>query len=221
MEPIGDAQLPNFFHLARELRDKIYGYVLASRADWIHPIDSRTATSLRSSCGITRRLEWNTGNEAWPLPSRREYVTTTVMDNSILLVNKKIHEEASQILLEQNPVVISGICHDPKAQRWMSISHDNPYAEAMAKRSLRVAQYARVLAVYFDKIPDCPSEAGNYDQQLLHVLTSRRNIRCIRFLCDDVFGQWYHAYHCESDHVATIKVSFHLPSGLVYLTCIH
>ncbi|KIW05836.1 uncharacterized protein PV09_03040 [Verruconis gallopava] len=172
-ESKSDNNLPGFFKLPRELRDEIYGYVLASGADWIRPIGHRAAESLRASHGATRRFNLSSGNETWPFATGREYITTVVLDNSILMVNRQIHEEAKKRMLESNPVLLG--CRYPE-------SHEE--SECIVRRYPEAARNARTLAVYFRTAIEIV-DVEICGLEILQILANRINLKSVRFLCGD------------------------------------
>lgn len=167
---------PFFDRLPREIRDQIYGHVLVSDKSIAHvpPYDMQ-GTDIRPVGNTLDVEKW------FSFPR-------TLIDTSLLLVNKVVYEEASEILLRKNTVTLD-------LYRILLVSGTTQ----VDLRALREAHHINVVFLkHYDQYyaGNWNQRYKNYTRYLVTQLQKRESLKELRIfiLLDQGLRLWYSNY---------------------------
>jgi hypothetical protein len=159
--PKSDGSGTSLLDMSLEIRTMIYGYVLATDADWIRPLDRQEAgemrlvAQLRSQGRLARQL---------PMLGHGRNVKLMLYERGLLSVNKQVHAEATQVLVGSSPVFIPNDAMETKNA-------------AMANRVAFVFHHAKVLAINITSV--------DMDTLYMNMLVEKTNLKHLRVEIDD------------------------------------
>jgi hypothetical protein len=150
-----------------EIREIIFGYVVASNAKSLQPIDRDTADDLREAA-----LH---GDVPRPSYCRDQVLMPRIYECGLLAANKQVHAEASRVLMETNTIHIE-----------IGLVESQNSDDTATNRLVPVLQHAKSLILEINQVDPYAYYMG--------ILVARTNLRSLQIVIkdesDDLIWKW-------------------------------